>query len=259
MGGGGSQTIEQTFNLSAVNKSIYNQVTKNTQKVSGSQTNIQKMSLNIGGSMIDCPYTSSQTLDADMQADVAQIPNTILAMKNEISAEMQAGASAAMEKSTQAGNMQIGDKQNLQQSVNMEIKNIVDTTITTENLTELIMEQVSIQSDTINIGGDLDCMGKPFDRTQNLTASLAAKSVQEALTDALIENKVTSGMVADLDAEVKSKAGGFAEMISAATGPMMASAIASVIGIVMVMLSVAIVAMSPAGQGAMNKASSKYI
>ena len=52
MGGGGSQTIEQTFNLSAVNKSIYNQVTKNTQKVSGSQTNIQKMSLNIGGSMI---------------------------------------------------------------------------------------------------------------------------------------------------------------------------------------------------------------
>ena len=121
------------------------------------------------------------------------------------------------------------------------------------------MEQVSIQSDTINIAGDLDCMGEPFDRTQNLTASLAAKSVQEALTDALIENKVTSGMVATLDADMKSKAGGFAEMISAATGPMMASAIASVIGIVMVMLSVAIVAMSPAGQGAMNKASSKYI
>jgi len=112
MGGGGSQTIEQTFNLSAVNKSIYNQVTKNTQKVSGSQTNIQKMSLNIGGSMIACPYKSSQTLDADMQADVAQIPNTILAMKNEISAEMQAGASAAMEKSTLAGSFNFGDKQN---------------------------------------------------------------------------------------------------------------------------------------------------
>ena len=223
MGGGGSQTIEQTFNLSAVNKSIYNQVTKNTQKVSGSQTNIQKMNLNIGGSMIQCPYKSSQQLDADMQADVAQIPNTILAMKNEISAEMQAGASAAMEKSTQAGNMQFGDKQDLQQTVNMEIENIVDTTITTENLTELIMEQVSIQSDTINIAGDLDCMGEPFDRTQNLTASLAAKSVQEALTDALIENKVTSGMVATLDADMKSKAGGFAEMISAATGPMTVS------------------------------------
>ena len=34
MGGGGSQTIEQTFNLSAVNKSIFEQVTTNTQKVS---------------------------------------------------------------------------------------------------------------------------------------------------------------------------------------------------------------------------------
>ena len=259
MGGGGSQTIEQTFNLSAVNKSIYEQITKNTQSVAASQTSIQKMTMNIGGSMIECPYSSSQKLDADMQADVEQIPSTIVEMKNEISAEMQAGASAAMEKSTQAGNMQIGDKQNLQQSVNMEIENIVDTTITTENLTELIMEQVSIQSDTINIAGDLDCMGEPFDRTQNLTASLAAKSVQEALTDALIENKVTSGMVATIDADMKSKAGGFAEMISAATGPMMASAIASVVGIVMVMLSVAIVAMSPAGQGAMNKASSKYI
>ena len=60
MGGGGSQTIEQVFNMSAVNKSIYNQITNNTQKVSGSQTNIQKMTLNIGGSMIACPYTSSQ-------------------------------------------------------------------------------------------------------------------------------------------------------------------------------------------------------
>ena len=259
MGGGGSQSIEQTFNMSAVNSSIYNQITKNTQSVAASQTSIQKMTMNIGGSMIECPYSSAQTLDADMQADVEQIPNTILAMKNEISAEMQAGASAAMEKSTQAGNMQIGDKQNLQQTINMEIQNIVDTTVTTENINSLVMEQVSIQSDTINIAGDLDCMGQPFDRTQNLTAKLAAKSVQKALTDALIENKVTSGMVASLDAEVKSKAGGFAEMISAATGPMMASAIASVIGIVMVMLSVAMVALSPAGQGAMNKASSKYI
>ena len=259
MGGGGSQTIEQTFNLSAINKSIYNQITKNTQSVAASQTSIQKMTMNIGGSMIQCPYTSAQTLDADMQADVEQIPNTIVEMKNEISAEMQAGASAAMEKSTQAGNMQFGDKQNLQQTVNMEIQNIVDTTIETTNVNNLVMEQVSIQSDTINIAGDLDCMGAPFDRTQNLTAKLAAKSVQKALTDALIENKVTGGLTASLDAEVKSEAGGFAEMISAATGPMMASAIASVIGIVMVMLSVAIVAMSPAGQGAMNKASSKYI
>tara|TARA_X000000368_G_scaffold254082_1_gene200857 strand:+ start:667 stop:1446 length:780 start_codon:yes stop_codon:yes gene_type:complete len=259
MGGGGSQTIEQTFNMSAVNKSIYNQITKNTQSVGASQTSIQKMTMNIGGSMIACPYSSAQTLDADMQADVSQIPNTILAMKNEISAEMQAGASAAMEKSTQAGNMQFGDKQDLQQTINMEIENIVDTTVTTENVNNLVMEQVSIQSDTINIAGDLDCMGQPFDRTQNLTAKLAAKSIQEALTDALIENKVTSGLTASLDADMKSKAGGFAEMISAATGPMMASAIASVIGIVMVMLSVAMVAMSPAGQGAMNKASSKYI
>ena len=98
MGGGGSQTINQTFNLSAINKSIYNQVTTNTQKVSQSSTNIQSLGLNVKGSMIGCPFNAMQKISAESQTDVSMIPETILAMKNEITSEMQAGAQAAIEK-----------------------------------------------------------------------------------------------------------------------------------------------------------------
>ena len=62
MGGGGSQSIEQTFNLSAINRSIYNQVTTNTQKVSASATNIQSLGLNVKGSMIGCPFNAMQKI-----------------------------------------------------------------------------------------------------------------------------------------------------------------------------------------------------
>jgi hypothetical protein len=115
MGGGGSQTIEQTFNLSAVNKSIYEQVTTNTQKVSASSTNIQSLGLNVKGSMIGCPFNATQKISSETQTDVSMVPETILAMKNEITTEMQAGAQAAIEKSTEAGNMQFGDDQNVKQ------------------------------------------------------------------------------------------------------------------------------------------------
>ena len=85
MGGGGSQSIEQTFNLSVVNKSIFEQVTTNTQKVSASSTTIQSIGLNVKGSMIGCPFTAMQKIKSETQTDAAMATETILAMKNEIS------------------------------------------------------------------------------------------------------------------------------------------------------------------------------
>src|SRR5210317_292559 len=159
MGGGGSQTIEQIFNLSAVNKSIYEQITTNTQKVSQSSANIQSISINVKGDAIGCPFLVTQKISSDKQIDVSMIPETVLAMKNEITTEMQAGAQAAIEKATEAGNLQFGDEQDVKQEINMAIENVVDTTITTKNLSEVISSYVNIQDEGLNVGGNLDCLG----------------------------------------------------------------------------------------------------
>lgn len=254
MGGGGSQTIEQTFNLSAVNKSIFEQVTTNTQKVSASSTSIQSIGLNVKGSMIGCPFNATQKIKSETQTDAAMATETILAMKNEITSEMQAGASAAIEKSTEAGNMQFGDKQNVKQETNMAIENIVDTTITTENLSEVISNAVNIQDNVMNIGGDLDCQGEKMVLGQDISAKLVTKAVMGALTDALIENKTTNGLTADLGAEQKTENKGLADIIGTIfeglTGPIKYAIIACVLCVCIIVIAGAMFALSPAGQNA---------
>ena len=252
MGGGGSQTIEQTFNLSAINKSIYNQVTTNTQKVSQSSTNIQSIGLNVKGSMIGCPFNATQKIKAESQTDVSMVPETILAMKNEITTEMQAGAQAAIEKSTEAGNLQFGDKQNVKQEINMAIENIVETTITTDNLSEVISNAVNIQENVMNIGGDLDCQGEQITLGQDISAKLVTKAVMTSLTDALLENKTTNQFVANLDASQKTENKGLADIVGTffegITGPIKYALIACVLMICVVIIGLTLFLLSPAGQ-----------
>lgn len=252
MGGGGSQTIEQTFNLSAINKSIYNQVTTNTQKVSASSTNIQSLGLNVKGSMIGCPFNATQKIKTESQTDVSMVPETILAMKNEITTEMQAGAQAAIEKSTEAGNLQFGDDQNVKQEINMAIENIVETTITTDNLSEVISNAVNIQENVMNIGGDLDCQGEQITLGQDISAKLVTKAVMASLTDALIENKTTNKLVADLGATQKTENKGLADIVGTffegITGPIKYALIASVLMICVVIIGLTLFLLSPAGQ-----------
>lgn len=254
MGGGGSQTIEQTFNLSAVNRSIFEQVTTNTQKVSQSSTNIQSIGLNVKGAMIGCPFNASQKIKTESQTDASMATETILAMKNEITSEMQAGASAAIEKSTEAGNMQFGDKQNVKQETNMAIENIVDTTITTENLSEVISNAVNIQDNVMNIGGDLDCQGEQITLGQDISAKLITKAVMGALTDALIENKTTNNLTGNSDASQKTENKGLADIIGkifeGLTGPIKYAIIACVICVCIIMIVLGAFMLSPAGQNA---------
>ena len=252
MGGGGSQTIEQTFNLSAINKSIYNQVTTNTQKVSQSSTNIQSLGLNIKGSMIGCPFNATQKISSETQTDVSMVPETILAMKNEITTEMQAGAQAAIEKATEAGNLQFGDDQDVKQEINMAIENVVDTTITTKNLSEVISSYVNIQDEGLNVGGNLDCLGYDINFAQEITEKLATKAVMTSLTDALTENKTTNQLVADLDASQKTENKGLADIIAkffeGITGPIKYALIACVLMICVVIIGLTLFLLSPAGQ-----------
>ena len=88
MGGGGSQTIEQTFNLSAVNKSIFNQMTKNTNTLATSMNNIQQAEINIGVMKSGCTAKLGQTINAT-STSVGQLDATMIAeTKDQVQASM---------------------------------------------------------------------------------------------------------------------------------------------------------------------------
>ena len=250
MGGGGSQTISQTFNMSAVNKSIFNQITKNTQTLATTMNNIQKAKISLGVMKSGCTANIGQTIDATTTLSGKMAPQTIAETKDVVSAQMQASAQAAIEKATQAGNFQFGDKQNVNTNVNMAIENVIEKTFSTENLNEVYAEVVNVQDAEVNVkvcDGELN-----FD--QSIVAQLTASAVTESLTSAISDNEVLSSLHAASSGGLKSENTGLASFVTAFfegfTGPVRYAIVAAVLCCCLLVIAMVAIGLSPAGQSA---------
>lgn len=253
MGGGGSQTINQTFNLSAVNKSIFNQITKNKSESAASQANVQNLKVvmkNVRG----CSSNFNQKIDATTQSSSKLTAQTTTEIKNAITNDLQASAAAAVEKATQMGNFQFGDKQNVNQEVTLAIENVIENTITTENINKAIADQVSIQDGELLIDG-YDCReGGDINWSQNIVAKLSAEAITTAIGDSIASSEILNKLHASASGNAKSENKGFAELIDSLfaglTGPIKYAIIACVICIAIIVISMLFMGLSPAGQSA---------
>jgi len=182
---------------------------------------------------------------------------------NDLVSSLQAGAGAALDKQTQAGNLQFGDKQNVNQNINTEIQTIVETQMKTKTLKETINKAVNVQEGNIEIGRTVCLDGEQLSFRQNISADLAAQAVTRNLLTAISKNSVVQDTIAKIDAEAKSKAGGAAEVvdsvgnaasnvIGAVTGPMKYG-IMAVAGICcLLVVAMIVMGLSPAGQSKMK-------
>lgn len=253
MGGGGSQTINQTFNLSAVNKSIFNQITKNKSESLASQANVQNLEVvmrNVKG----CSSKFGQRIDASTQSSSTLTAQTTAEIRNAITNEMQASVAAAVEKATQMGNLQFGDKQNVNQEVTMAMENVVENTITTENINKAVADQVSIQNGKLVIDG-YDCReGGDISWDQNIVAKLSAEAITTALSDAIAASEILNKLHAAASGSAKSENKGLSDLVTSffegLTGPAKYGIIASVICCCLLVLVMIVIGLSPAGQSA---------
>src|SRR5210317_2158351 len=220
MGGGGSQTINQAFDMSAMNQSIYTQITTNKNTSPASQTNIQNMDI-ILQNVVGCSAVFTQNINAEASSSSTLNNTQETAIKNAITTEMTAAVQAQIEKATEMGNLQFGDKQNINQEVTLEIQNIVENTIVTETINEAIAEQVAIQNNRVVFR---DCKDSDLDFSQNVTAKVAAKVITTALQDAIASSEVMNQLSAAADASQKSENKGLSDLVSSIfeglTGPM---------------------------------------
>ena len=257
MGGGGSQTIEQTFNLKALNKSIFNQITTNQQSLSAANSNIQKVDVNVGNIGPKCNLKIGQKIDAKTVSSAVMSPKTIAETKDTVQNELQASAEAALEKTTEAGNFQFDDKQNLKQKITQEVINVVDKTFETNNLNEISSELFNSQEGRLNIK---NCNGK-VDLSQDIVADQLAQAITDSLTTAISDNDVLSQLTADASGKLKSENKGLADIISkifaGLTGPILYIAIACVICVCVVMLGGTLFMLSPGGQKVANAGASR--
>lgn len=264
MGGGGSSTINQEFNMSVVNDIMYNSVTNNESINENNMQNIQNMELNILRN-VGCNIETDQTITSSFMATTEQITQSFQNVSNDLVSELQAQASAALDKQTQMGNMQFGDRQNVNQTINTEIENIVKTQIETNNLTKTINEAVNIQGQTINIGETICFNGEQLSFKQNISAELAAQAVAKNLLSAITSNEVGTQIVTEASASASTEAGGTAEVIESAgdavsgvvgavTGPMKFAIIGAVLSCIMLIIAMAMMGLSPAGQNKLKTA-----
>ena len=250
MGGGGSQTINQAFNMSAMNQSIYEQITKTQASAAASQATIQNLRIRFRD-VSGCNITGTQTIDAEAVSSSELTSETTTEIKNAITNEMQAAVEAQVEKATEMGNLQFGDKQNVNQEVTMEITNIVDNTIVTETLNEAIAEQVSIQNNEVEFR---DCKDSDLDFSQNVTAKVAAKVITTAIQDAIAASTVMNDLNAAAGGGASSENKGLSDLVGTffegLTGPMKYGIIASIVCCCLLVVLLVVIGLSPAGQSA---------
>lgn len=276
MGGGGSQTIKNEMNFQSTTKILEENITENTNKVNAAAIQANKMKLSIGVNPItgeqfgegpalkNCKVVVAQTADADVQSEATLTTQSILESKQKIQDSMQANLSSAMEKSTQAGNFQFGDKQNSETTINQEIETVVENVFKTENLNEVVSSVVQTNEADLMIG-NMDCsLGGELDVTQDLTAKVAATAVMGQVIEKLMETEAVKELAAEIDSKQTSENTGAAEVVSeagdaaagiigAATGPMKYAIIAVVLICCLLMIGGVAIAMSPAGQKGLNK------
>ena len=255
MGGGGSQTIEQTFNLSVLNETIFKQITTNEQTLATAMNNIQEMEIVIGTIGTGCKATFGQTIDANSTV-VGQLDSTTLGeSKAKIETELQASAQAALEKVTEAGNFQFGDEQDIDQELNLAVHNIIENVFETNNLNEVYSEVVNIQEKKITIGV---CDGE-ITVDQNIVAQLVAKAITKSIATAIADNELLSAIHASSSADAKTENKGLADIVDsigeAFAGPFKYAIIASVMCVCLIVVLVMVMALSPAGQKGMSNMS----
>jgi len=275
MGGDTSQSIENTFNFSAINENITNIITQNSSTTTATGANIQGMTVNFG-EIIGCNVNLSQKITSKTMAASDFTAEEITDLQNEITNDMQAAATAALENNTEMGSelgglLDGGDTEmNVTNSVNMEIQNLVETNITTTNVNNTVAEQVNIQDGVLNLKRyDCSDTGAQLDFSQDIMAEVKATSIMNILKQAIQENKILNKMAASTESSVKKKKGGIAGVLDSLFGGIadvvgtsqqgaMAASAASVCIVCVLVIGLAVMFMSPAGQNMGRNAMKKF-
>jgi hypothetical protein len=256
LGGDSTQTIEQQYNMSVLNKSVYEQITKTEARASAAQASVQNLRYKFRD-MEGCAITGSQTIKADAISSSQLSVEVVTELKNSITNDLQASVQAQLERVTELGSMDFGD-QNVQQDLDLQVENLVENTLVTETINEAIAEQVNIQNNEIEFR---DCKDSTLDFSQDVIAQVAAKTITSALTNAIASNEALSKLAAEAAAAGKSESKGLSDLVKsvgeaisgildAFTGPLKYAAIACIICCIALVVLLVVMGLSPAGQSA---------
>ena len=200
---GTTQTVENVFKMKSLTQKIFKQSTTNIQTCDASGVNIQEMNVVVGTSHPGCKIDLGQTIKSSVECEGEFKPENIVDMKDEIASDLKQAAVQDIE--TKGDMFQTAKVQSdVSTKVEQEIQNIVDTTITTENVNTVAASSVNIQSGELTI---VNCYDE-VDFSQNITAQVTAKAITNTITKSIMDSTVLNGIVGELETSSSTKGGG---------------------------------------------------
>ena len=249
MGGNSSRNVN-IFDMSSVTDVMYNQLTENTVKISQSATNINTTTISIGGSVTNCKFKNNQKINSSQTSTGEITADQVSNIQNDIQANLDAQVE---QKAVQENEMMSGfanSNANINK-VKQAIHNIIRTTITVKNFTEIKQNSFSLNDFKLNIIGNYTCLTdeQGVYNNQDITSSMLAEGMTNSLVKAINNNKVISDITSEAEQFAEQKNKGLSDVM----GKFMMPCLSSGAVICVVCAGMVAVMLSPAGQNAVSK------
>ena len=224
MGGGGSQSVRQSIDIKSTTSILEKNIQTNSQKVQAAATANNSIEASVGinpmtgepGFITGCSMNFKQTAVADAQSSATSAIESIAESKQEIANDMKSKVAAALEKTSEAGNFQFGDKSNTEIDIKKDIQTTVENVFEKENLQSVVGNAVAVNSAKIQIG-NMDCtLGGELNFEQDAAAKAAATAVMGDVTKKLMETSSIAKVIDEVDAKQKTENKGAADVIDSA-------------------------------------------
>jgi len=250
-----TQEVKKIFNMDAVNKNLFESVSKNSQKVSATNTTLASLVIEIEKMNPGCPVNVAQSIKSTTISDATQVIENISTMTTEVTNALTNSSEEQLKSTSGFLSLSPGAKQNLSAEMNTSITNIVDRTFSVENVQQVAAASIAITEGKIIVK---EC-NAPIDISQDIVASSIATAVMDNLVDNLVNDSTINDVLNKLDTQMEQENTGYFEAI----GEMFKSTfggdakwfwIALSIAICVLLIVVMRVALSEGGQEGMKAA-----
>lgn len=254
MGDCGTTTeVKNKFNMSMVQKNIFEQTSKNSQKVSASATAAATFKIEIENVNAGCPVNIIQTVKAEAISKVDQVLESMTEVISNVTTDIQNAADTELKNTKGWLALSGGDRTSLQTEMNTALENITKRTFSSENIQNVGASAVSIANGVLTIK---NC-NAPINVQQDVVAQSIAEAMIESLTENIVNDTQLNEVITKMNTKIENEQTGFFESIGKMFKSMTGFWI--ILGLVTCVLLVVLmkVALSPAGQKAIESGGGK--
>ena len=205
-----SRSVTETIlNTETINKNTSSQLQQNISKTVNTTTTMQSLNVKFKArNMLGAnEFGPGCVQDYTQKANISQnIPNEVMAQQlSNMSTDVANEMAANFDQAATTGSIALADiSTNDKKNITEQIKNVVERSMTQENIAETLNNTINITEGKLEIDLEGDCAA-PVKYTQELIVDTAVTNTIDAVVEAISEDKTLSEMTQDIAQKLETK------------------------------------------------------